>query len=384
MRGLSLFSGCGGLDLAAEAAGIVVAGQCEIDKHCVAVLEQHWPDVYRWRDVDELTGGDVHRQCGAVDIVFGGPPCQPVSVAGRRGAAGDQRNKWPAFLRLVREIGPRWIVAENPTGILSAQRFLGDERKWPKGEFFGEIVREITSLGYCCGWGVWGACDVGAPHKRERVFLVAHRQGFGWLSRRAEQSRQQREPGFMRGGAVGDAGGAGWEERDAAAVTGGQGYFAGACDIESLGDAECAKWWAGEPAGDVPDGPYAGREQAAGGVGGAGENGGTPIRVLPERGLDRAAHGPSDWVHRPLWPAGRGCDQYPWEPPRVVPSGTSPGRAQRLKMLGNAVVPAQAVILFEAIYGGGTSRRGEDEGYGNLRDVQIPDLGWSCCTYQVL
>jgi len=179
MRALSLFTGCGAFDLAAEAAGIEIAGQCETDAGCIRVLEHWWPGVPRWGDVRDVTGESIRGRIGEPDLIFGGPPCQPTSIAGRRNAAGDVRNLWPEFIRIVCEAGPRWAVAENPPGILTAQKYRGDEREWPKGEFFGEVVRDLASLGYCVGWGVWGACDVGAPHKRERLFIVAHRHSFG-------------------------------------------------------------------------------------------------------------------------------------------------------------------------------------------------------------
>ena len=107
MTGLSLFSGIGGLDLAFEWAGGTVTAMCEIDPFCRKVLRKHWPDVPLFGDVKEVKCADV----GTVDVVYGGFPCQPFSLAGDRKGRDDTRYLWPEFSRLVGEIGPRWIVA---------------------------------------------------------------------------------------------------------------------------------------------------------------------------------------------------------------------------------------------------------------------------------
>lgn len=136
-RCLSLFSGLGGFDLAFERAGMEIVGQVEIDKECRRVLAKHWPDVWRAEDVrsvglgratDHVEGQpldaegdhrDAERRWLDVDLVCGGVPCQPFSVAGRREGEADERNLWPEFFRIVREVRPRWFVAENVPGILS-------------------------------------------------------------------------------------------------------------------------------------------------------------------------------------------------------------------------------------------------------------------------
>jgi len=372
-------------------------------------------------------------------------------------------------------------VAENPPGILSAQIFKGDERHWPKGEFFGEIVREITTLGYCVGWGVWGACDVGAPHKRERIFIVAYNNSIGFQETWAEQPTtgiagsdssmadsesanrksaeytrgrrsgftdsgiventwsggrrearglcdirgiqgedrqgrsdqplasgevpgvvadsdsycagidlpagrstdreviissgsgtsygtlgntehdglpsgtngradgedvcqcQEREkrsfepsgtntPGMLSG-KLGDTNSAGCEECDPAAISGNEGFSAGECTRGDMGDAGCIRQCGisrREYGEKLEDG------HICGGFG-------------TQSGMDRDAYGTAFRLDFPCWPAGRGAEQHLWEPPRVVPSGEVPERPARIKMLGNAVVPQQATLLFEAI-----------------------------------
>jgi DNA (cytosine-5)-methyltransferase 1 len=163
---LSLFTGIGGLDLASEWAGFTIVGQCEFADYSTMVLEKHWPAVPRWRDIRDLTADEFFRRTGKrnVTVVSGGFPCQPHSLAGMRKASGDERDLWPEYARIIREIGPDWVVAENVPGLLSSEH----------GRFFGKILIDLDTLGYDAAWGVWGACDVGALHERERVCIVAH------------------------------------------------------------------------------------------------------------------------------------------------------------------------------------------------------------------
>jgi len=193
---LSLFSGIGGLDLAAEWAGFRTVAFVERDPYCQRVLAKRWPGVPILSDVRAVKGqllpdaaGDGDSQseqalrehderglCGRpevpahafrrgdVAIVSGGFPCQPHSVAGKRQASADDRDLWPEFARVIREIRPRWVVAENVPGLLHSE----------SGRFFGAVLGDLADMGYRAGWGVWGACDVGALHRRERVFIVAY------------------------------------------------------------------------------------------------------------------------------------------------------------------------------------------------------------------
>ena len=178
MKGLSLFSGIGGLDLAFEWAGGEVVAMCEINPYCQKILKKHWPDVPIFKDVKEMKGEDV----GAVDIIYGGFPCQPFSVAGLKKGKEDNRYLWPEFSRLVGEIKPCWIVAENVPGIL---RIAADD-----------VCSDLECQGYKVGIFDFEAAAVGAPHRRERVFFVAHSDSS--LRQRSDEARDIREENEVR------------------------------------------------------------------------------------------------------------------------------------------------------------------------------------------
>lgn len=152
----SLFAGIGGMDLGLDRAGMVCRWQVEIDPFCRTILEKHWPGVPKYGDIRQLSGSELET----VDLICGGYPCQPFSQAGKRGGAEDPRHLWPEFARLLRILGPRWVLLENVSGHLS----LG----------FGEVLRDLAGLGYDAEWTCLRASDFGASHLRKRVFVVAH------------------------------------------------------------------------------------------------------------------------------------------------------------------------------------------------------------------
>lgn len=159
---LSLFSGIGGLDLAAEWAGFRTVGQCEWADYPRAVLEKHWPGLPRWRDIRTLTGGSFYEQTGlrTVTVLSGGFPCQPFSTAGKRRGKDDDRYLWPEMLRVIQEIRPTWVIGENVAGLVSMA--------------LDTVLSDLESIGYACHAFVIPACAVDAPHRRDRTAILAY------------------------------------------------------------------------------------------------------------------------------------------------------------------------------------------------------------------
>ena len=152
----SLFAGIGGFDLGLERAGMQCQWQVEIDPYCQRVLVNHWPNVKRYGDI---------RECGKhnlspVDLICGGFPCQPFRVAGKRGGKADDRYLWPQMLRVIREVRPAWVLGENVAGIINME--------------LDTVLADLEAEGYEVQTFVIPACGVDAPHRRDRVWIVAH------------------------------------------------------------------------------------------------------------------------------------------------------------------------------------------------------------------
>ena len=183
---LSLFSGIGGLDIAAEMAGMKTVGQCEWADYPTKILEQHWPEVPRWRDIRTLTGDSFYERTGlrTVDVISGGFPCQPFSVAGKRGGKEDDRYLWPEMLRVIHELKPTWVIGENVPGIINLA--------------LDTVLADLEEEGYETQCFNIPACGVDAPHKRFRVAILAHAINRGSAMRRDWELQNTEENGGAR------------------------------------------------------------------------------------------------------------------------------------------------------------------------------------------
>ena len=167
MKHLSLCSGIGGLDLAAEWAGFETAAQCEIDEYASKVLAKNFPGVPNLHDIRTVTNERLAGfgiAAAEITVISAGFPCQPYSLAGKGRGDRDERDLWGEVARVVGEVRPRWFVGENTPGLFARSN----------QRYFRRVLGDLAALGYSVGWGIWGACDVGAPHKRDRVFILAY------------------------------------------------------------------------------------------------------------------------------------------------------------------------------------------------------------------
>lgn len=161
MKVLDLFSGIGGFSLGLERAGFETVAFCEPNPFCQAVLKKHWPTVPVYEDVRELSAERLANDGIAFDAICGGFPCQDISVAGKgAGLAGARSGLWWEFHRLIAETKPKWVIAEN----VSALRSRG----------LDEVLGSLAALGYDAEWHCIPASAVGAPHRRDRIWIVAY------------------------------------------------------------------------------------------------------------------------------------------------------------------------------------------------------------------
>ena len=186
MKHGSLFSGIGGFDLAAQWAGWTNVFQVEWNQYCQAILQKNFPDAQRFTDIRQFDGS---KFMGSVDVISGGFPCQPFSSAGKRGGKSDDRYLWPEMLRVIQEVRPSWVVGENVVGLESMDG----------GAVLAGILTDLENAGYCPEVYSIPAISVGAPHRRQRLWIVANRNGIsgngggGTRDGRAEFANENRD-----------------------------------------------------------------------------------------------------------------------------------------------------------------------------------------------
>jgi len=276
LKVLDLFSGIGGFSLGLErTGGFETVAFCEIETYPRSVLAKHWPGVPIYDDIRKLTGDTLERDGITVDVICGGFPCQDLSFAGKRaGLEGERSGLWGEYARLIGELRPRYVIVENVPGLLS----LG----------MGTVLGDLAALGYDAVWDCIPAAAVGAPHRRDRVWIIAHA--------RSEQCKSHSNA-----------------ERRAPA--------------SELSGANAPSQRCGE-AGELR------RNEPAQRLGGMGENVSDARRELLEGRKRESETWAAQWLTEP--DVGR------------VAHGV-PRRVDRLKALGNAVVPQIPEIIGRAI-----------------------------------
>jgi DNA (cytosine-5)-methyltransferase 1 len=170
----SLFSGIGGFDLAAEWMGWENKFHCEWNEFGQKVLHYYWPNAELFTDI---TKSDFTKYANKIDVLTGGFPCQPYSQAGKRLGKEDDRHLWPEMLRAIREIKPSWVVGENVYGLVN----------WNGGLVFHEVQADLEAEGYEVWPFLLPAVSVNAPHRRDRIWFVAHSKNNGWNGRECKQ-----------------------------------------------------------------------------------------------------------------------------------------------------------------------------------------------------
>lgn len=308
MNHLSLFSGIGGADLAAAWAGIDTVAHSEIDPYCIRVLEKNFPGVPNLGDIKTLTRESFYDATGlrSVDIISGGFPCQPWSCAGKQRGTSDDRHLWPEMLRVIKELRPTWIIGENVAGFINMA--------------LDDALSDLEAEGYKARPFVLPACSVGAPHQRNRVFIVGYAKHHGSLAAEVTRGTGETRHDLTQGQDTT------WESER----TGIRRSHADVADTYSkrqLQQKRCiikVRDWpchGGEP----PTNTCCLRCEEAGSV---------------SSGQDKTHAKPSSSNRNDWWAA---------EPCVGRVAHGVPSRVDRIRALGNAIVPQQIYPIFEAI-----------------------------------
>ena len=350
MRHLDLFSGIGGFALAASwvwGPEHEIVAFCEIDKYCRKVLQKHWPRVPIIEDIRNVTAKalsdiaalqrkaierskpDGNLPVDEIGLLTGGFPCQPFSCAGKRSGSKDDRFLWPEMLRVIKETRPRFILAENVPGIIRME--------------LDNCLSALEAEGYACGTLVIPACAVNAPHRRDRVWIVAHSMRKGSPPERTTWTR-----GETGSSAVGSSGFVAHSEIRA--------ERAGLCEGESRGqrrgrscyscsaDASDSSRIGLEGGGSCESGKQD-RQASRGGrfteCGGEDDSDSSGKRLEDGAGLLGSGTG--------TYPSIEALDNWTAEPDVGRVAHGVPSRVDRLRALGNAIVPQVAAVIMRAI-----------------------------------
>ncbi len=187
----SLFSGIGGLDLGLERAGMKVIWQSEIDPYCNKVLKKHWPEVPNYGNIKEIEWATIPRP----NVICGGYPCQPFSTAGKRRGTDDPRHLWPWVRIAISELRPQYAILENVRGHLSMGGL--------------QVIGELAEIGYDAEWRVVSAAGLGAPHRRDRIIIVAYANDTGKRAPDSDLERQRTASSGKWHDALNESGGRG-------------------------------------------------------------------------------------------------------------------------------------------------------------------------------
>ena len=216
MRVLSLFSGGGLGDYGLELAGMEIVGQVEIDDYCQKILKLRWPDVPKWTDIKNVRGKEILERVGTVDLISGGFPCQDISVANTdgEGISGSRSGLWKEMFRLVCQIRPRFVFVENVSNLL--------------GRGLGIVLGDLASVGYDAEWECLPASAIGAPHQRDRLWILS----YSGIERCNNRSNHRKKRPFLSNQRTPKKS---QQER--------QGWECGTCTIDkAMGDSRCLEW----------------------------------------------------------------------------------------------------------------------------------------------
>ena len=320
LRMLSLCTGIGVIDYVwSHILGQAIAGQVEIKPYCQALLTERWPNVPKAQDIKEIADNDPF---GTVDVVAGGIPCQPFSTSGKRRGTDDNRHLWPYAFAIVQRKRPAFVLIENVAGFVSLALDL--------------VQTDLESAGYQSRAYVLPACALGAPHIRERVFILAYATGCRLeVSQTTEQLSTQSGPRMAYTDSHRQRNGQNQPQRipqcDGAANIGTdttQGTLA------HTHGQRCQKCNAAP--GDGATGQCARFVET------------NRAHWQSQPGMGRELDGLADWMERTGWPALPGESQHEWEPPRTIMRKV-PQHDARLEALGNAIVPHQVYPFLKYI-----------------------------------